>query len=229
MKKSMRMRWISLLAAVSLAVAVPAPVAAAKTGTASSSSEAESDAKIVRGHPKAFTYRDFEWGASHKEIMQSKALDGLEDGIDYEYDETTKCLSLYNLSVAGKDALGLLYFNEKDQFFLGMYGLTETHSDSQSDYLDFRDIEKALIRKYGKPLLSHDEWVNDFYKGEEDRYGIAISLGQLKLSREWDAKDTSMIRISCYGDNSKVYTTIGYFAPNTISRDTGSEDEDDGL
>lgn len=233
MKKSMRMRWISLLAAVSLAVAVPAPVAAAKTGTASSSSEAESesesksDTKIFRGHPKAFTFRGLEWGASHEEIMKSGILDGLEEEIDYQYDDEYRCLTINTLKALGKDTISFLYFNDDDQFCLAIYMLTEDHADSQGDYLDFSEIEDALKQKYGKPLIVTDKWINDFYKGQEDKYGLAISLGELRLFREWDAKDTSCIRMTCGGDNYETVINIGYVAPNSIPQSTDSED--DGL
>ena len=226
MKKSMRMRWISLLAAASLAAA-PAPVAAAKAETASSSSEADSNLTKA-GHPKKITFRGLKWGSTLEEVEASDVLDGMTEGTDYVYDDDDKCLYITGLSVAGKNTNTMLYFNADGQFCMGAYILDEKHANSQNDYLDFRDIETELTKKYGEPTKNNDDWTDDFYKGQEDRYGMAIALGELSLVRGWRARDSSRIAISCRGDNADISTVIMYYAPISIHQQP-EKDEDDGL
>lgn len=225
MKKSMRMRWISLLAAASLVVAIPAPVAAA-TGAAAST---ESDSNLTKaGHPKKITFRGLKWGSTLEEVKASGILDGKAEGTDYSYDDEGKSLFVGGLSVAGKNANSILYFNADGQFCSGGYVLDEQHFNAQNDYLDFRDIETELTKKYGDPSRTEDEWTDDFYKGDESRYGMAISLGELSLLRRWRARDSSSIVLNCRGDNAEITTVIVYYAPISIHQQP-DKDEDDGL
>lgn len=224
MKRRISKTMISLLAAVSLAVA-PAPVAAA-TGAAAST---ESDSNLTKaGHPKSVTFRGLKWGSTLEEVEASGILDGLTEGVDYLYDDDDKCLYITGLSVAGKSANTMFYFNADSQFCMGAYILDEKHANSQNDYLDFRDIETELTKKYGEPTKNNDDWTDDFYKGQEDRYGMAIALGELTLIRGWRARDSSRIVLCSRGDNVEISTSLVYYAPISI-RQQPEEDEDDGL
>ena len=224
MKRRISKTMISLLAAVSLAVA-PAPVAAA-TGAAAST---ESDSNLTKaGHPKSVTFRGIKWGSTLEDVEASGILDGKTEETDYSYDDEGKSLFVGGLSVADKNANAILYFNADGQFCSGGYVLDEQHFNAQNDYLDFRDIETELTKKYGDPSRIEDEWTDDFYKGDESRYGMAISLGELSLLRRWRARDSSSIVLNCRGDNAEITTVIVYYAPISIHQQP-DKDEDDGL
>jgi tetratricopeptide (TPR) repeat protein len=73
---------------------------------------------------------------------------------------------------------------------------------------DYQRLQQRLREKYG-PAEEDVNWLNSLYKEEPEQYGMAISVGHLRLSTTWETPKTH-IRLACTGENFKLFVLISY-------------------
>lgn len=206
----MRKHAIVIMAlAISLAVPVVTPAAEAPQTEATTESEG-----------KEYTFRGIPWGSSVETVENS---DFLKKYSDYIYDEEYNAIWLDGLTVANKSTSVALYFSNSG-LYRAAYVLSEKHTNLNNYVDDFNDVCDALIKKYGEPDESVDDWKDDLYKDDPSDYGMAVGAGHVTFSRRWDGNN-STITVGCSGDNFKI-TNIIFYDSLTLQP---NETEDDGL
>ena len=85
--------------------------------------------------------------------------------------------------------------------------------------------KNILVDKYGKPEDEEVIWYNKLYAGQEEKYGLAISLGHIMMFNKWDTDETVILQI-LKGENYTINLGVTYFSKSHyehINRDKSSE------
>lgn len=153
-----------------------------------------------------FTVRGLKWGISISEAKE-KILDAKYiSGTHREIDNTS--LEMWHGYVLGMTTLIKAYFTD-DQLYSLDFKFIRKHTNENHWIDDFYKIKDALIKKYDTPDKDHKIWSNKIFQNDPDKYGLAVSLGQLALIVLWTKGDT---RIGCnlQGDNYKCELHMDY-------------------
>ena len=103
----------------------------------------------------------------------------------------------------------IAYKVRNGNLFEGSYRVVESHSNRNA-YLDaFQRFKKLLTEKYGQPTDENTSWFGDLYRYRPDRYGFAISIGDLRKSASWKT-DRTEINMTISGDNYKISLLVQY-------------------
>jgi hypothetical protein len=130
-----------------------------------------------------------------------------------------------------KDNLGGLntqyvFFLANGRFVRGRYIFTDSHTNNNLFMTDFEKIDKILKEKYGDPKEHKENWLNDLYKDDFERWGLAISMGHLFIFSEWTKGNVSIYH-SLHGDNFEIYHILEYQQRNMQDlEDALKKDED---
>ena len=76
-------------------------------------------------------------------------------------------------------------------------------------YEDFKALKSFLRQSYNVPVSDEKSWTNDIYKGDENNWGFAISLGFLTCKTSWQ-NATTKIFLTQTGGNHLINTSIQY-------------------
>lgn len=171
-----------------------------------------------------FTFRGVEWGIPMTELISQVVKNEYENGLNEDgYDVGIDKLVIFDTTVGG-------YKCEADYFLLdgkfsdGAYFLKEDHSNIEQYYSDYNDLIDKYTKKYGKPKYNSSEWIGDsIYKDKPNKYGMAVGIGDLKLSAGWEAEDGSSIEFLMEGDNFHITTRIDYLCPD-YSNDSSTDE-----
>ena len=126
---------------------------------------------------------------------------------------------LYEGTIAGLDSL-IVYILVEDKLVRGKYVVTEEHSNDIAHFTDFARLKTLLESKYGDPTEDQTIWLDDLYKGDPQRWGMAVASGRLMLSATWELKDTTVTLI-LHGDNFDIRLELEY-----VSRQYASFEDD---
>ena len=156
-----------------------------------------------------YDFRKVRWGMTPDEVMKQ------EEGLKRE-DGKLACWLYKNVEVAGykTQVVYQFYFNK---LVLAYYQIKAKHAVENQYIDDYRSLEKVLEMKYGKPEHSYISWKRDLYKDEPDRYGFAVSIGDLVYESKWHKNTYSGktdIFLILEGSNYKIDHSIRYIAPD---------------
>ena len=156
-----------------------------------------------------FGFRNARWGVSPDQVKKT------ESGVKWQESESDYGPVLYfETEIALLEARALFYF-VKNSFEKGTYLITEEHADVRQYLIDHNTLKEILSKKYGKPSEEKEIWLNDLYKNDRQKWGIAISKGHLILTSTWEeAVDTQgIVKLTLTGDNNNVDLNIQYESP----------------
>lgn len=146
-----------------------------------------------------FTFRKTRWGMSPEEVKASEPL---------ELAQSSDGMIGYKTRVLEKNVFLVYIFAEK-RLVRAKYILAENHSNKTDFIQDYKDFQKILTEKYGKPDEDRVIWKNDLYKNDPDHFGTAIGIGHLGYYSIWQTPDSKIICI-LHGDNYDVKCEIEY-------------------
>lgn len=110
--------------------------------------------------------------------------------------------------LAGLDCR-VVYIFAKDKLVRTKYVFQREH-DQKNDFLaDFAVVDAFLMGIVERPTEQRLSWLNDIYKNEPEHYGVAVSLGQLVYSTQWQGTRT-VITHALYGENGAITHEIEY-------------------
>jgi hypothetical protein len=167
------------------------PATAAKPAEPADSDEAE---KI-----RPYDFRKTIWGMSMPVV---EAAEGKKP--DLKEGDTIG----YQGKLLGYDAY-IFYVFVEDQLVRARYVLGEQYTQKDAYLTAFEDFRTALTEKYGPPSSEKMSWDKDRYKGDPDKWGLAVSTGDLKLTSTWGTGDTRII-MTVEGGNHNVDLMIEY-------------------
>jgi len=97
------------------------------------------------------------------------------------------------------------------------YAVLEEHSNENLYISDYKKLKSVLVEKYGEPSDKRADgneykeilWLDDLYKDDPNRWGFAISVGDLIYQSFWEINKTE-IYMRLYGDNYKISLLMQY-------------------
>lgn len=171
-------------------------------------------AKGLRQLKSTEGYQKARWGASKAEVKKLYPAAKEHDG----------SLALTN-KVAGKNALTVFVFSENKLTVAGVV-LTERYMNKNSHLADYAELKSLLTKKYGEPATDETSWSQDLYRGDAEHYGMAVSVGHLRLWSTWETEKTS-IELSCFGENFDVTVRVRYASKELESLREGAAERQD--
>lgn len=112
----------------------------------------------------------------------------------------------YEDSLLGMD-VGLNFYFESDKLSKGGYATLTKHKDLIDYLVDYSLIKQALINKYGPPLQDTEEYVKTKYDSNLSAIFKAISNNDIRLSCQWETKE-SVIILTIKSSKSSGYSTV---------------------
>jgi hypothetical protein len=129
-------------------------------------------------------FRKSRWGMSKAEVIASEGKPGAEqDG-----------KLLYATEVAGLNAAAIFEFDK--------------YSEPNEYLINSAKWVEGLKAKYGTPT-PQIEWVNEMFKEDRTKYGLAISAGHLKIRNVWTTPRTNIVQF-LVGSNYTISMGIVY-------------------
>jgi hypothetical protein len=143
----------------------------------------------------SFIFRKTNWGMTKQQVAvaEGKAADKDEDN----------ALIYRSISIDGKTTDLSYIFNDLGSMCGIMVKNLSTHTNKNDFIDDFNSFNTMLIGRYGSPISNSPIWKDDLYKDDPDRFGFAISMGQLVYISKWKFDGTE-INNYLSGDNYTI-------------------------
>lgn len=116
---------------------------------------------------------------------------------------------IYSTSAAGMSAQMYLYFSDEYGLYRIGYIFSESHSNDNLYISDYEFLQKSLEEKYGHPYISNKIWNRSLYKDDEEKYGFAVSIGDLSYAASWNIGDVKIYH-ALSGDNYEINHLLFY-------------------
>lgn len=131
-----------------------------------------------------------------------------------EYIEEDANNILYNTYILSNQ-YNLLYRFSNERLVEIDILLDEHYTSSNRYIIEYKSLCKELCDKYGYQETMY-AWFDDFYKGDESNYGIAVLKGDLTLLTDWEFDD-AVISFCLSGNNYEANQVIIYDSKEYIS------------
>lgn len=160
-----------------------------------------------------FDFRQVHWGMTKEEVINSEKIKPIEDP------ENVDNHLLFITKINNKDCILFYTFNKNEILESAGYIFDIVHTNKNDYISDYQDIKTLLIEKYKQPKFSKLNWKNDLFKYDPDKWGLAISMGDVTFQSMWETETTDIL-LNLYGDNFKIslgliYRDINYKADNS--------------
>ena len=109
--------------------------------------------------------------------------------------EKTEHLVKYKTQVLERN-VELIYLFAQDKLIGSLYRLDDNYLNSQHFIGTYNIFKQALMKKYGQPNEETMNWLNDTYKNERKKWGLALSLGHTEYAASWNPQSTTTIKCS---------------------------------
>jgi hypothetical protein len=161
-----------------------------------------------------FTFRRTLWGMSMEDVMSS------EEG---SFDKSDNILAYNDKYIGGKKCV-IGYVFSKGMLVRAKYIFEESHSAKNLYLVDYQFISKILTTKYSTSSKENSTWLNDLYKDNIQKYGMAISAGHYSKSKQWNLTRSTIFH-SLFGDNYEIKHIIEY-SSNLITEESKDFSDD---
>lgn len=152
------------------------------------------------------------WGMSPKEVKQ-------------HYPKLKKEGEYYaqEYSISGVD--GFLAFDFHEGKLVRVFFISnERYTNDNAHLSDFDTLAGLLEKKYGAPGIDNITWDNDLYRDDPSSYGMAVSVGHLKINKGWDQGNTR-VGLLLSGQNFKVSLSLVYMDLEGIKKQDAAEED----
>lgn len=151
-------------------------------------------------------FRNTKWGMTKDEVKKYETAE-----LFFEDDITL----IYSVSVKGLDATLTYLFNNDGQLYDTSYVFEEKHENKNLYIDDYKLILNSLNKKFKQEnkLMDGFSWINNMYKDNPDKYGLAISLRHLFVKHIWDTQNSEIYQ-SLSGINNEIIHTVQYVSKN---------------
>jgi len=136
-----------------------------------------------------YDFRKTNWGMNHEEVMQSE-----ENASTFLKDYNEEGRLLFQGDASGIPCYIFYEFSEGKltQTAYWFYSLDKSHDDKDVYISDYFNLKEKLTKKYGNPSIDNQIWVNDLYKNDSKKWGVAISLGHSYIITGWETSVTEI-------------------------------------
>ena len=147
-----------------------------------------------------YNFRYTSWGMSQEAVIDS------EEKIDPV--EKTDNLIKYKTQILGKN-VELIYLFAQNKLIGSSYRLDENYIVSQRFIRTYKRFKQALMEKYGQPEKETTSWLNDTYKNDRNKWGLALSLGHIVYAALWNTPNAT-IECSLRGEDFYILCLVEY-------------------
>ena len=152
------------------------------------------------------------WGMSPKEVKQ-------------HYPKLKKEGEYYAQEYSISDVDGFLAFDfHEDKLVRVFFISNERYTNDNAHLSDFDTLAGLLEKKYGAPGIDNIIWDNDLYPDDPSSYGMAVSVGHLKINKGWDQGNTR-VGLMLSGQNFKVSLSLVYMDLEGIKKQDAAEED----
>lgn len=148
-----------------------------------------------------FNFRNTRWGMSQEQVMAAEKMDPIEKSENH---------IKYKTTILDRN-VHLLYLFVDDKLIGASYTLDEIYLNSAKYRQTYNTFKRALIDKFDEPNSDITTWINDTYKNDPSKWGLAVGLGHVEYSATWNTQD-SAIRCSLTGENHNILCKIKFSA-----------------
>lgn len=161
---------------------------------------------IFAQQPKDFL--GFSWGTTKAEVKESVELrlkpqfgqlyheDDRTFLIRGNMEKTGECLLMFifeNQRLIGGRLINLNYYSDKNQYITEFIWMKEEYTKG----------------RLGMPKTDNQTWKSSQYKGNMEKRGYAISIGDLSYNTKWET-DKSLVELSLYGHDGFCVVEIDF-------------------
>jgi len=144
-----------------------------------------------------YDFRQTNWGMSKEQVIASEGKP-VSDGPDR---------LLYQTEVAGLKA-GMEFEFLNGKLASAGYVLMEKYVEPNQYIISSNRWLEGLRAKYGEPK-ANIQWLNDLYRNDQTKYGLAISAGHMLIHNSWETERTNIEHIIS-GQNFEISVGITY-------------------
>ena len=116
----------------------------------------------------------------------------------------------YKTQVLNKN-VELHYLFAAEKLIGASYKLDENYLSSNHFIQAYLQFKQALMKKYGEPNKEITNWLNDTYKNNRKKWGLALSLGHTEYATFWKTQN-STIECSLREENFNVWCVVEYWS-----------------
>lgn len=103
----------------------------------------------------------------------------------------------------------IYYWFMEDKLYESAYYLNENILHEDPRIGNYEELKRLLTKKYGKPVMDKEVWIDDLAKRNESNRETAINKGCLECRTGWETS-TTKISMVISGYKNKTYLLIGY-------------------
>ncbi len=149
-----------------------------------------------------YDFRLTRWGMSQKDVITA------EDKMDpVERNET---MIAYKTQLSDKNVI-LQYLFIQGKLVGAIYTLDEVYLNSDHFIQTYLYFKQRLSQKYGSPNRDITRWLDDTYKNNRKKRGLALSLGHTEYMAFWQTPNTT-IESSLREKNLNVLCQLEYWS-----------------
>ncbi len=149
-----------------------------------------------------FDFRHTRWGMTQSDVISS------EEKMDPV--ERTENMITYKTQISNKNVL-LNYLFAQDTLVGAFYKLDDNYLNSDHFIQTYLQFKQVLTKKYGPPSEEFTNWLNDTYRNNRNKWGLALSLGHTEYAAFWKTQNTT-IECSLREEDYNVLCIVEYWS-----------------
>jgi len=149
-----------------------------------------------------FDFRHTRWGMTQSDVISS------EEKMDPV--ERTENMITYKTQISNKNVL-LNYLFAQDKLVGAFYKLDDNYLNSDHFIQTYLQFKRILTEKYGLPSEEFTNWLNDTYRNNRKKWGLAMSLGHTEYATFWKTQNTT-IECSLREENYNILCILKFWS-----------------
>jgi hypothetical protein len=149
-----------------------------------------------------YDFRLTKWGMSQNDVVSS------EEKMDPV--ERTENIITYKTQISNKNLM-LNYLFAQDKLVGAFYKLDDNYLNSDHFIQTYLQFKQIVTKKYGPPSEEFTNWLNDTYRNNRKKWGLALSLGHTEYATFWKTQNTT-IECSLKEENYNVLCLVEYWS-----------------
>jgi hypothetical protein len=149
-----------------------------------------------------YDFRHARWGMTQNDVLAA------EEKMDPV--ERTENMISYKTQVLNRNVM-LYYLFVQDKLVGAKYQLVDNYLNSDHFIRTYLQFKQILTEKYGPPSEEYTNWLNDTYRNNRKKWGLAISLGHTEYATFWKTQNTT-IECSLREENYNVLCKMEYWS-----------------
>jgi len=149
-----------------------------------------------------YDFRLTKWGMTQNDVISAeKKMDPVE---------RTENMIVYKTQISNKNII-LHYLFAQDKLIGAIYKLDDNYLNSDHFIQTYLQFKQVLTNKYGPPSREITNWLNDTYRNNRKKWGLALSLGHTEYAAFWETQNTT-IECSLREEDYNVLCIVEYWS-----------------